>query len=94
MVVNLRVTQGPFYVILEASSSDRRSNAARMEAFLTAARSSGSENSGGVLGGSGSGAEREAAAQHIWSVRKNLSEGLRLSGGELKVTCFLCTCSF
>ena len=72
--------QGPFYVILEASSSDAQSNGARLEAFLTAARAAGS---GGVLGGSGSSEERQAAAAHIWSVRKNLSEGLRLTGGGL-----------
>jgi hypothetical protein len=70
--------QGPFYVILEASSSDARSNAARLDAFLTAARAAGS---GGVLGGSGDAAKRQQAAAHIWSVRKNLSEGLRLTGG-------------
>ena len=70
--------QGPFYVVLEASSSDARSNAARLDAFLTAARAGGS---GGVLGGSGDTEERREAAAHIWSVRKNLSEGLRLTGG-------------
>ena len=70
--------QGPFYVILEASSSDVRSNAARLDAFLTAVRAAGT---GGVLGGSGSVEERQQAAAHIWSVRKNLSEGLRLTGG-------------
>lgn len=74
------LVQSPFYIVLEASSSDPQSNAARLEAFLAAARSSGS---GGVLGGSGSNAQREAAAAHIWSVRKNLSEGLRLTGGEV-----------
>ena len=75
---HLTALQGPFYVILEASSSDARSNAARLDAFLTAARAAGS---GGVLGGSGSDEERQQAAAHIWSIRKNLSEGLRLTGG-------------
>jgi hypothetical protein len=74
----LSISQGPFYVILETSSSDRRSNAARLEAFLRAAGTAGSS---GILGGSGSDKERQAAAAHIWSVRKNLSEGLRLTGG-------------
>ena len=56
-----------------------RSNAARLQALLAAIRGSGG---GGVLGGSGSKEERAAAAAHIWRVRKNLSEGLRLTGGE------------
>jgi hypothetical protein len=77
-VTHTQLPQGPFYVILETSSSDARSNAARLDAFLTAARAAGS---GGVLGGSGSDEVRQQAAAHIWSVRKNLSEGLRLTGG-------------
>jgi hypothetical protein len=72
-------SQGPFYVILEASSSDEQSNAGRVNAFLKATCPA---VGGGVLGGSGSNDERQAAAAHIWSVRKNLSEGLRLTGGD------------
>lgn len=75
--VQLCAMQGPFYVILEAASSDAAANARRLEAFLHTIRSGG-----GVLGGRGEEAERAAAAAHIWKVRKNLSEGLRLTGGE------------
>lgn len=84
--------QGPFYIILEAASSDGTSNARRLEAFLQTVHGDSSGGGGGVLGGSGHEAQRAEAAAHIWKVRKNLSEGLRLTGGEHELLSLLHVC--